>query len=248
MEASISQLDTAEDKMPTVIARDVTERVRAQEDLADIRTEANAIREQEKSRVARELHDELAQSLTALKMDAIWVQDKPRTRCRQRRRAKLADSAGHARRQPWRHAPHSRRPAAAAAGRPRDSMPAIDWLVQNFDQRTGIPLPNSERTRSWNSHEPHATAVFRIVQERWPTWQSMPKAKRSVSVAIVRGGGRPALKVRDDGVGFDPDAARKPQSLGLAGLRERVQLLKGTISGHSQPGQGTTVDACIPVG
>ena len=75
MDASISQLDTAEGKLLTVILRDVTERVRAQEDLATFATEANAIREQEKSRVARELHDELAQSLTALKMDTIWVRE-----------------------------------------------------------------------------------------------------------------------------------------------------------------------------
>ena len=75
MDASISQLDTAEGKLLTVILRDVTERVRAQEDLAAFATEANAIREQEKSRVARELHDELAQSLTALKMDTIWVRE-----------------------------------------------------------------------------------------------------------------------------------------------------------------------------
>src|SRR6478752_5738585 len=75
MDASISQLDTGEGKLFTVILRDVTERVRAQEDLAAFAAKAIAIREQEKSRVARELHDELAQSLTALKMDAIWLRE-----------------------------------------------------------------------------------------------------------------------------------------------------------------------------
>jgi signal transduction histidine kinase len=55
------------------------------------------------------------------------------------------------------------------------------------------------------------------------------------------------LKVQDDGAGFDTGASRKPNSLGLAGLRERVQLLKGTVSIHSEPGRGTTVDAFIPV-
>lgn len=75
MEASISQLDTADGKLFTVIVRDVTERARAREELSAFASEAHAILEREKTRIARELHDELAQSLTALKMDTIWVRD-----------------------------------------------------------------------------------------------------------------------------------------------------------------------------
>ena len=76
IEASISQLDSAHGKLFTVILRDVSERVRAADELNALATQAHAIRESEKSRVARELHDELAQSLTALKMDANWVRDR----------------------------------------------------------------------------------------------------------------------------------------------------------------------------
>ena len=75
VEASISQLVTPEGRLYTVILRDATERIRAQEELAAYAAQASAIREQEKTRVARELHDELAQSLTALKMDTIWLRD-----------------------------------------------------------------------------------------------------------------------------------------------------------------------------
>jgi len=53
--------------------------------------------------------------------------------------------------------------------------------------------------------------------------------------------------VQDDGIGFDVGAARKPQSMGLAGLRERAHLLKGSVVVHSRPGLGTTIDAFIPV-
>ena len=53
--------------------------------------------------------------------------------------------------------------------------------------------------------------------------------------------------MQDNGVGFDPAASRRPGSLGLAGLRERAQLLKGSVVVHSTPGQGTTIDAFIPV-
>jgi signal transduction histidine kinase len=68
----------------------------------------------------------------------------------------------------------------------------------------------------------------------------------TVSIDAVEGGMR--LKVQDNGMGFDPHAPRKQESLGLAGLRERAQLLKGSVVVHSKPGQGTTIDAFIPVG
>jgi PAS domain S-box-containing protein len=75
IEASISQLQTPEGKLYTVILRDVSERVRAREELAAFAAESSGVREQEKSRIARELHDELAQSITALKMDTTWLRD-----------------------------------------------------------------------------------------------------------------------------------------------------------------------------
>lgn len=244
MDASISQLDTAEGKLFTVILRDVTERVRAQEDLAAFAAEANAIREQEKSRVARELHDELAQSLTALKMDTIWVRENLGSDPRAVERklgemlAMLDASVAATRR-------------IAADLRPLllddlGLMPAIEWLVQNFEQRTGMAC-ELDADEELELDEPYATAVFRIVQESLVNVAKHSKATQ-VSVAIARSGKTMLLSVRDNGVGFSPVAGRKPHSLGLAGLRERAQLLKGTISVHSQPGEGTTVEARIPVG
>jgi PAS domain S-box-containing protein len=243
MDASISQVDTPEGKLYTVILRDVTERVRAQEDLAAFATQANAIREQEKSRVARELHDELAQSLTALKMDAIWVKDNLQ-RDPQAMPAKidgmlrmLDDAVASTRR-------------IAADLRPLilddlGLMPAIDWLVQNFQQRNRIPCA-LEADEDLELPEPYATAAFRIVQESLVNVAKHSKAAHvTVSIAPVEGGLR--VKVHDDGVGFDTQAPRKAASLGLAGLRERAQLLKGSVVVHSKPGQGTMIDVFIPV-
>jgi signal transduction histidine kinase len=68
----------------------------------------------------------------------------------------------------------------------------------------------------------------------------------TVSIDSIEGGLR--LRVQDNGVGFDPQVPRRQESLGLAGLRERAHLLKGTVVVHSKPGQGTTIDAFIPVG
>lgn len=244
IDASISQLDTAEGKLFTVILRDVSERVRAQEDLAAFASEANAIREQEKSRVARELHDELAQSLTALKMDTIWVRENLGSDPRGAERKlgemlAMLDASVAA----------TRRIAADLRPLLLDDLgliPAIQWLVQNFVQRTGMAC-ELDADEELELHEPYATAVFRIVQESLVNVAKHSQATQ-VRVAIARSGKAMLLSVRDNGVGFSPAAGRKPHSLGLAGLRERAQLLKGTIGVHSQPGQGTTVEARIPVG
>jgi PAS domain S-box-containing protein len=243
MDASISQLDTPEGKLYTVILRDVSERVRAQEDLAAYAAQASAIREQEKSRVARELHDELAQSLTALKMDAIWLKDNLKRDADGAERKigemlSMLDSA----------VASTRRIAADLRPLVLDDlglMPAIEWLVQNFTQRTGITC-KLEADEDLELGEPHATAVFRIIQESMANVAKHARARR-VLVAIVPVEGGLRLKVQDDGLGFDVSAGRKSHSMGLAGLRERAHLLKGSVVVHSRPGQGTTIDAFIPV-
>jgi PAS domain S-box-containing protein len=242
VDASISQLDSPEGKLYTVILRDVTERVRAQEDLAAFAKQASAIREQEKSRVARELHDELAQSLTAIKMDTIWLKenmngDALAAAAKVADMLKMIDGA----------VASTRRIASDLRPLVLDDlglMPAIEWLAHNFQQRSGVPC-HVEADEDFELGEPYATAVFRIIQESLMNVAKHARARRvDVLVQPVEGGLR--LKVRDDGVGFDPKAARKEGSLGLAGVRERAQLLKGEAVVHSSPGQGTTIDAFIP--
>jgi PAS domain S-box-containing protein len=243
MEASISQIDSPEGKLYTVILRDVTERVRAQQDLAAFAKQASAIREQEKSRVARELHDELAQSLTALKMDAMWLKDNlgagsESAIAKLDGMLQMLDGA----------VASTRRIAADLRPLVLDDlglMPAIDWLVNNFQQRTGVAC-ELIADEDFELGEPHATAVFRIVQESLVNVAKHARAKRvSVCIEPVEGGLH--VKVQDDGVGFDIAAARKPGSLGLAGVRERAQLLNGRVDVHSRAGQGTTIDAFLPL-
>jgi PAS domain S-box-containing protein len=244
MEASISQLDTGDGKLFTVILRDISERVRAQEELSQFAAEAHAIREGEKSRIARELHDELAQSLTALKMDTIWLRDRAADEPPQPAAAKLnqmvamLDTAVAA----------TRRIAADLRPLLLDDLglqPAIEWLANNFTQRTGIPCEVSV-DEDLELHEPHATAVFRIVQE---SLQNVAKhaAATEASVLVARTQRAVILEVADNGRGFATDAPRKPLSLGLMGLRERAHLLKGAVTIESEPGRGTRVQVRIPI-
>jgi PAS domain S-box-containing protein len=243
IDASISHVDTREGKLYTVILRDVTERVRAQEELAAFAAESTGVREQEKSRIARELHDELAQSLTALKMDTIWLRDHlPGHGEAQARLAQMLAMLDAA-------VASTRRIAADLRPLVLDDLglvAAIEWLVQNFTQRSGVPC-TLEADEDLELDEPHATGVFRMVQESLANVAKHAGATQ-VRVSLARQGNLLRLAVEDDGAGFRTDAPRKPQSLGLVGLRERAHLLQGEVRVTSAPGQGTRVEARIPVG
>jgi signal transduction histidine kinase len=243
MEASISQLDAVEGKLFTVILRDITERVRAQEELSTFAAEAHTLREGEKSRIARELHDELAQSLTALKMDTIWLRDNAPAEP-EKAVAKLAEMVSML----DTTVAATRRIAADLRPLLLDDLglaPAIDWLAHTFTQRTGVPCQVSV-DEELELEEPYATAVFRIVQESLANVGKHAQATEA-SVVIARTATAVTLEVRDNGQGFSTVAPRKAHSLGLMGLRERAHLLKGTVALHSQPGKGTRVQVLIPV-
>jgi PAS domain S-box-containing protein len=243
MEASISQLNTAEGRLFTVILRDVTERVRAQDELSTFAAEAHVIREGEKTRVARELHDELAQSLTALKMDTIWVRDNlselpEPVAAKLRGMLAMLDTTVAA----------TRRIAADLRPLLLDDLglvPAIEWLTHNFTQRTGVACTLAA-DEDLELQEPYATAVFRIVQESLANVAKHAQATQ-VRVEVERTQYMVALRVNDNGRGFAVAAPRKPNSLGLMGLRERAQLLKGSIAIESAPGHGTTIEVTIPL-
>lgn len=242
MDASISQLRSGEGTLFTVILRDVTERVRAQEEHSAFAAAANAIREEEKTRVARELHDELAQSLTALKMDTIWVRDNgaQTAAADEKLRGMLAmldDTIAATRR-------------IAADLRPLllddlGLVPAIEWLAGNFSARYGVSCQVSVRD-DLELQEPYATAVFRIVQESLVN-VGKHAAATEVQVSLDHVGWAVQVAVQDNGRGFDTAAPRKPGSLGLMGLEERAALVDGTVKVLSAPGQGTRVEVLVPL-
>ena len=205
---------------------------------------AQAIREQEKARLARELHDELAQSLTALKMDTIWVRDHARSVP-----ATVTAKLGEMVEMLDRTVAATRRMAADLRPMMLDDLglvPAIEWLAGNFMQRYGVPCTLSVHEElAFELPEPYATAVFRIIQESLNNIAKHAAASR-VSIMLDTTVDRVRLRVQDDGCGFLSDGARKPESLGLIGLRERAQLLGGSVSISSARGKGTTVEVHIP--
>ena len=251
VEASISHFGDGAQKLYTVILRDVTLRVRAdealrrsKEELHELATAANHLREQEKRAIARELHDELAQALTGLKMDVAWIKDKLPTPSKP-----IADKL---------NAMESLLDTTVAATRRISSdlrpmmlddlglLPATEWLVQNFMERTGIHCELAIANAELDLQEPYATTVFRILQESLTNIAKHAQAS-NVEITLARTDGELAISVRDNGVGFAPENPRKPNSYGLIGLRERAFLLGGKVQIDSAPGKGTVIDVHLPL-
>jgi PAS domain S-box-containing protein len=246
IEASISHVDMGGNQLYTVIIRDVTEAVRVREDLTQMAGEASRVREQEKARIARELHDELAQSLAVLRMDLVQLGSTLRT--------SHADVAQNVAQNVARMVAEVDASVAATRRIAADLRPlilddlglaaAIEWLGEEFTGRTGVAC-TVRLEGDLDLPEPYATGVFRILQEALVNVAKHARAHR-VEVSGERDATDFLFAVVDDGVGFDTGVPRKPQSLGLAGLRERVHLLEGKLLVTSSPGHGTRLEVRIP--
>jgi len=251
IEASISQHVEDGRRLLTVVLRDVSERVRVDEELRRSKEElrtfaaaANLAREQEQSRLARELHDELGQTLTALQIDAAWC----------RARVPSSDPISIARHTKMETTlketvAATRRIATGLRPLMLDDLglvPAVDWLVENFTERHGIPCRLKVDADELTLPNDKATAVFRIVQESLVNAGKHGQASK-VDVFMRCAEGILTVRVVDDGKGFSLDAPRKPNSFGLLGLRERALLSGGEIVILSAPGRGTSVVARIPL-
>ena len=124
-------------------------------------------------------------------------------------------------------------------------VPSIEWLVENFTQRTGVACELSVDRRELTLSKAQASAVFRIVQESLTNVAKHAQAAHA-DIAIEREDGALVVRIEDDGVGFSPQAPRKANSFGLLGLRERASLLGGEVTIESAPGEGTIVEVRLP--
>jgi signal transduction histidine kinase len=201
-----------------------------------------SVREEERTRISREVHDELGQSLTAVKMDLAWLAGRLPRRSGQmferiRSTGRLADSMI----QSIRRISTELRPAVLDLG----LAAAVEWQVQEFQARSGVQCKVRLLIREVVASNA-STAMFRIFQETLTNVARHAKATR-VEVVLQRQRDRLVLLIHDNGQGFDRADPSLSKSLGLLGMRERAAIQGGEVNISSAPGKGTTVSAWIPL-
>ena len=218
--------------------------LRLQVDLREFVSQVQSEREQEKAFLARELHDELGQALTALKMDVVWVMEKlsagQETLVKKLEKMLLLLNGTVV---------AMRRISANLRPLMLDDLgivAAADWLVGNFRERSSAECRLSITDPAFHLAEPYATAVFRILQEALTNIAKHALASL-VEISIGEINGEVRLSIADNGRGFSATDPRKSDSFGLMGVRERVYMLNGSVDINSAPGHGTVINVRIPI-
>jgi PAS domain S-box-containing protein len=252
IEASISQTLEGGHRLYTVILRDVTRRkeyedmlTRQQAELREISARVLEAREEEKTLLARELHDELGQLLTAMKMDLAWLRERlPQGSAELGAKAAQMDAVLD------RTVSSVRRIAAELRPLMLDDLglhDAIAWLTTEFSKHSGIKcrLQAPEESALENVDRAVANTIYRVLQESLTNVARHAKAERAW-VIVSAAGNWVQLEVEDDGQGIAAADLARPRSLGLKGMRERVLYLGGSVEVGRAPRGGTRVLIRLP--
>ncbi|HEV8577950.1 MAG TPA: MEDS domain-containing protein [Thermoanaerobaculia bacterium] len=235
--------------------RDVTERRRAEEalrqsydELRALSERLRAVREEESARIAREVHDEVGQSLTAVRLDADWLQKH------------LASATGAA----GGEIPGKLRSMVELLDSALDSVQrvvtelrpgvldelgleaAVEWYVKEFQRRSGLSCTLRSNLGDAPLDPDRATALFRILQEALTNVVRHAEAT-AVEIRLSAEEGRIVLAVSDNGLGIPEEKLASSRSLGLVGMRERARSLGGEVAIRRAAGRGTTVEASLPL-
>lgn len=252
LETSISHLSLAGQSLYTAMHRDLSEVQRAQAELARSHADLQrlvvaqeAVREDERKRIARELHDDLQQMLGAIRMhlgsmrEAGPGADAP---------AQLAevDALAASAIDSTRRIIHNLRPHMLED---LGLVPALDVLVAQFGKLTGLDVrlaADEAAGRALLDAPAVTTCLYRVAQEALHNVASHAGAS---SVQVGLSGpqqGRIVLRISDDGAGMRAEDRLKPQSFGLLGMQERMRAVGGTLQVEGRPGEGTTVEVSVP--
>ncbi len=226
------------------VAKDVTARERQQGRLTQLAQRIEAVREEERTELAREIHDVLGQALTAIQLDLNWVRERARggEELEDERLAAMIrivdETMDSVRRLSTRLRPTVLDDLGLKA--------ALDWQVREFSQRTGCTCRLSVLDEELSPDDARDTALFRILQESLTNVTRHAGAKH-VTVRLDRTGDSLRLTVTDDGRGIRPVEADGDGSLGLIGMRERADALGGRFTVTPAERGGTMVRVTIPM-
>ena len=238
-------------KKNAALTNEIRERTVAEEQLRESEVQLRAlaarlisIREEERARIAREIHDELGQVLTGLKMDVTWLAKRLAGTEEQlvekaEAMSQLINSTMHL----------IRRISTGLRPEILDDMglvAAFRWQANEFQKRMGMRCRLKLPQEQVELDRELSTAVFRIFQEILTNIARHAKAN-SVEVNLSIAADVLKLTVVDDGIGITDSQILGRESLGLLGMQERAQLFDGEVSIHGVPGRGTTVSVSIPM-
>lgn len=243
-------LKSAQQPLGLFIIRDIAAHRRMLAELQDSRARVRALgaqnesaRENERKRIAREVHDELGQVMTALRMDIsmlemLYVPQVPEMQEKLHSMRGLVDRAISGVRQ----IASNLRPPALDMG----LAAAMQWQVSEFKKHSAAEVELNIGKLPAQLPEQQAMTLYRIVQEALNNIAKYAQADR-VEITLEADAQRLHLQVRDNGVGFVSTLPPGRKSFGLLGMQERAMSLGGDLHVHSQPGQGTQIEAHWPI-
>jgi PAS domain S-box-containing protein len=251
VELSIIPIEQDDEKSFCAFIKDISERKKAEERLkqshGDMRLLASHlqnIREEERAAMAREVHDELGQQITCLKMDFSWLYKKmnvedPQMKQKMKETTELLD--------------HTAITIRKIATELRPSIlddfgliEALQWHSQEFEKKSGIIIQFNSVVPDITIEKNIAVALFRIYQESL-TNVARHAAATSVTASIVLKDDQLILTISDNGKGFDVTKSSNKKTLGLLGMKERSLMIGGKYEITSAPGKGTTVLVTVPL-
>jgi PAS domain S-box-containing protein len=224
--------------------RAAEELFRSREQLRELSRHVDSAIEEERKRIAREIHDQLGQELSLLQLELGAVRDglpasAKQLRAQAKSMTKMIDSAIHS----VQRISTDLRPAIL------DNLgigAAVDWATKEFQKRTKIRCRVTVAPPDLKLDQNRSTALFRILQEALTNILRHAQATR-VELRLVKKNGAVTLEVRDNGVGISHHRIADPKSVGLTGMRERVHPWGGSVAITGRPGRGTEITATIPL-
>ncbi len=242
----LGQLTLAFDQMAQALEERELERQRATHKLQVLSHRLVEVQESERRQIARELHDEIGQSLTIAEMNLQAALQSPATAAKERRLRESIQAVERVLEQVHDLSLNLRPSILDDLG----LEPALRWYTHRHATTTGLQAEFRAASLENRLDLVIETECFRVAQEALTNVARHARA-RAVTVDLSRRNGHLHLRVRDDGVGFDVTALRNEAvhgaSLGLLSMEERASLAGGGLEFHSAPGQGTEVHAWFPL-
>ncbi len=226
------------------IVRDRTaELEQSREELRELADHLQSVREEERVAIAREIHDELGQLITALNIDMNWLREKlPGENGLQDKADSMLGLIDTIIDNVWRISYELRPSILDELG----LIPAIKWYINETEKKSGIACSFTYNTEELDLDEKMNLSIYRIAQEALTNIVRHSMASEA-AVELAAGGGRINLRISDNGKGIEETQLKDIKSFGIIGMKERVNSMGGTITIEGAKDKGTTIDVVITV-